>query len=170
MFWHTTESMHLSCLAGSIQQKLVVLDTLLQKNVSINHASVLHPPAFCFDRQRSFTNLFMLLQLKGQDDLKALVESNTKSISDQLTVLDSHSNKLDEISSTLSILPKQIETDLKQQQSDIFRIFRKDIEVALGFLVLLFTSNFDMNSLIPFVFWVLLMVGMCAQIIILPTC
>ncbi|CAD6201552.1 unnamed protein product [Miscanthus lutarioriparius] len=84
--------------SGSIQQKLVVLDTSLQKN------------------------------LKGQDDLKALVESNTKSISDQLTVLNSHSNKLDEISSTLSILPKQIETDLKQQQSDIFRIFRKDIE------------------------------------------
>jgi len=78
----------------------------------------------------------MLLQLKGQDDLKALVESNTKSISDQLTVLNSHSNKLDEISSTLSILPKQIETDLKQQQSDIFRLLRKDIEVALGFLVL----------------------------------
>jgi len=78
----------------------------------------------------------MLLQLKGQDDLKALVESNTKSISDQLTVLNSHSNKLDEISSTLSILPKQIETDLKQQQSDIFRIFRKDMEVALGFLML----------------------------------
>jgi len=84
--------------------------------------------------------------------------------------MKSHFNKLDEMSSTLSILPKQIETDLKQQQSDIFRIFRKDIEVALGFLVLLFTSNFDMNSLIPFVFWVLLMVGMCAQIIILPTC
>ncbi|XP_066307617.1 protein PAIR1 isoform X2 [Miscanthus floridulus] len=84
--------------SGSIQQKLVVLDTLLQKN------------------------------LKGQDDLKALVESNTKSISDQLTVLNSHSNKLDEISSTLSILPKQIETDLKQEQSDIIRIFRKDIE------------------------------------------
>ncbi|CAD6201557.1 unnamed protein product [Miscanthus lutarioriparius] len=87
--------------SGSIQQKLVVLDTSLQKN------------------------------LKGQDDLKALVESNTKSISDQLTVLNSHSNKLDEISSTLSILPKQIETDLKQQQSDIFRIFRKDIERLL---------------------------------------
>jgi hypothetical protein len=74
------------------------------------------------------------LQLKGQDDLKALVESNTKSISDQLTVLNSYSNKLDEISSTLSILPKQIETDLKQQ-SDTFRIFRKDTEVALEFLM-----------------------------------
>ncbi|OQU93462.1 hypothetical protein SORBI_3001G540200 [Sorghum bicolor] len=86
--------------SGSMQQKIVVLDTSLQKN------------------------------LKGQDDLKALVESNTKSISDQLTVLNSHSNKLDEISSTLSILPKQIETDLKQQHSDIFRIFRKDMEIV----------------------------------------
>jgi lipid-A-disaccharide synthase-like uncharacterized protein len=44
------------------------------------------------------------------------------------------------------------------------------MEVAFGFLMLWFTSNFDMNPLIPFVFWVLLMVGMCAQIIILPTC
>lgn len=96
-----------------------------------NDASILHPPVFCFDRQRSLTNLFLPLQLKGQDDIKALVESNTKSIADQLTVLNSHSKKLDEISSTLSILPKQIETDLKQQQSDIFRIFRKDMEVAL---------------------------------------
>jgi hypothetical protein len=49
-------------------------------------------------------------------------------------LLNSYSNKLDEISSTLSILPKQIETDLKQQ-SDTFRIFRKDTEVALEFLM-----------------------------------
>lgn len=37
-----TESMHLSCLAGSMQQKIVVLDTSLQKNVSINDPSVFH--------------------------------------------------------------------------------------------------------------------------------
>jgi len=51
--------------------------------------------------------------------------------------MKSHFNKLDEMSSALSILPKRIEKDLKQQQSDdIFRIFRKDMEVALGFLML----------------------------------
>ena len=100
------------------------------------HKWCLCPWSSCvlFWQTRSSTNLFVSLQLKGQDDLKALVESNTKSISDQLTVLNSYSNKLDEISSTLSILPKQIETDLKQQ-SDTFRIFRKDTEVALEFLM-----------------------------------
>ncbi|KAL5678959.1 hypothetical protein ACJX0J_005344, partial [Zea mays] len=84
--------------SGSIQQKIVVLDTSMQKN------------------------------LKGQGDLKVLVESNTKNIADQLAVLNSHSNKLVEISSALSVLPKQIERDLKQQQSDIFRIFRNNME------------------------------------------
>jgi hypothetical protein len=76
----------------------------------------------------------MPLQLKGQDDLKALVESNTKSIADQLSVLNSHFSKLDEISSTLSVWPKQIEIDLRQLQSDIFRIFSKEMEVVLKFL------------------------------------
>ncbi|CAN6308355.1 unnamed protein product [Urochloa humidicola] len=84
--------------SGSIQQKVVVLDNSLQKI------------------------------LKGQDDLKALVESSTKSIADQLSVLNSHSHKLDEISSTLSVWPKQIEIDLRQLQSDIFRIFTKEME------------------------------------------
>jgi hypothetical protein len=76
----------------------------------------------------------MPLQLKGQGDLKVLVESNTKNIADQLAVLNSHSNKLVEISSALSVLPKQIERDLKQQQSDIFRIFRNNMEVTFEFL------------------------------------
>ncbi|RCV46994.1 hypothetical protein SETIT_9G575900v2 [Setaria italica] len=84
--------------SGSIQQKVVVLDNSLQK------------------------------VLKGQDDLKALFESSTKSIADQLSVLNSHSRKLDEISSTLSVWPKQIEIDLRQLQSDIFRIFAKEME------------------------------------------
>ncbi|CAL4912114.1 unnamed protein product [Urochloa decumbens] len=84
--------------SGSIQQKVVVLDNSLQKTI------------------------------KGQDDLKALVESNTKSIADQLSVLNLHSHKLDEISLTLSVWPKQIEIDLRQLQSDIFRIFTKEME------------------------------------------
>ncbi|XP_039780426.1 protein PAIR1-like isoform X2 [Panicum virgatum] len=84
--------------SGSIQQKVVVLDNSLQKI------------------------------LKGQDDLKALVESSIKSIADQLSVLNSHSSKLDEISSILSVWPKQIEIDLRQLQSDIFRIFTKEME------------------------------------------
>ncbi|KAJ1299206.1 hypothetical protein BS78_01G514200 [Paspalum vaginatum] len=84
--------------SSSIQQKIVVLDNSLQKII------------------------------KGQDDLKALVESSTKSIADQLSILNSHSNKLDEVSSTLSAWPKQIESDLRQLQGDILRNFTKEME------------------------------------------
>ncbi|KAL6648959.1 hypothetical protein ACP70R_013183 [Stipagrostis hirtigluma subsp. patula] len=84
--------------SGSIQQKVVLLDSSLQKI------------------------------LKGQDDLKALIENSTKSNADQLSVLNSHSSKLDDISSTLSIWPKKVEADLRQLQSDIFRIFTKEME------------------------------------------
>ncbi|KAK3150217.1 hypothetical protein QOZ80_3AG0230340 [Eleusine coracana subsp. coracana] len=82
---------------GSIQQKVVLLDNSIQKI------------------------------LKEQGDLKALVESSTKSNSDQLDVLNSHSSKLEAISSALSNWPKQIQADLKQQQSDI-RILTKEME------------------------------------------
>uniref|UniRef100_A0A0A9F9X6 Protein PAIR1 n=1 Tax=Arundo donax TaxID=35708 RepID=A0A0A9F9X6_ARUDO len=84
--------------SGSIQQKVVLLDSSLQKI------------------------------LKGQDDLKAFVESSTKNSADQLSVLNSHTSKLDEISLTLSVWPKQIQADLRQLQSDIFRIFTKEME------------------------------------------
>ncbi|KAK3148636.1 hypothetical protein QOZ80_3BG0297490 [Eleusine coracana subsp. coracana] len=83
---------------GSIQQKVVLLDNSIQKI------------------------------LKEQGDLKALVESITKSNSGQLDVLNSHSSKLEAISSALSDWPKQMQADLKQQQSDIFRIFTKEME------------------------------------------
>ena len=165
--------MHLSWLAGSIQQKIVRLDALLQKNVSINDASVLDPPAFCFDRHGVWLIYLCRCSLRDKMISKLLLRATPKASPISWLfwlLLNSYSNKLDEISSTLSILPKQIETDLKQQQSDTFRIFRKDMEVDLEFLMLWLTSNFEMNPLIPFVFWVLLMVGMCALIIILPTC
>jgi hypothetical protein len=55
MFWHITESMHLSCSAGSIQQKVVVLDNSLQKVVRILAASVLSPPASYFYGQQNLT-------------------------------------------------------------------------------------------------------------------
>ena len=142
-FWCNTESMSSPCSAGSIQQKVVVLDNSLQKIVRIINAFVVSPTAFCFYRQQHLTYLFIPLQLKGQDDLKALVESSIKSIADQLSVLNSHSSKLDEISSTLSVWPKQIEIDLRQLQSDIFRIFTKEMEVVLKVSSLLLFIRFQ---------------------------
>jgi hypothetical protein len=78
----------------------------------------------------------MLSQLKEQGYLKELVESSIKINSGQLDVLNSHSSKLEVIYSVLSVWPKQMQADLKQQQSDKFRIFTKEMEVALKFLVL----------------------------------
>jgi len=69
----------MSCSTANIQRKIIGLDNSLQKI------------------------------LKGQDDLKAHVESSTKSTADQLSVLNSQSNKLEEISSTLSVWMKQTE-------------------------------------------------------------
>ena len=72
----------------------------------------------------------MLPQLKAQDDLKALVLGITKSNLDQMSVLNSHASKLDEISSTLSVF-KQVQEDLRQVKGDIFRILTKEMEVLL---------------------------------------
>jgi hypothetical protein len=88
---------------------------------------------FYFHSQQDSFHLLVVSQLKEQGDLKELVESSIKSNSGQLDVLKSHSSKLEVISSALSVWPKQMQADLKQQQSDIFRIFTKEMEVALSF-------------------------------------
>ncbi|XP_047070200.1 protein PAIR1-like isoform X2 [Lolium rigidum] len=79
--------------------------------------------------QKKFVLVETSLQqiLKGQDDLKALLEGSTKSNPDQMSALNNHTSKLDEILSTLSIL-KQMQEDLRQLKGDIFRIFTKEME------------------------------------------
>jgi len=99
----------MSCSTANIQRKIIGLDNSLQKIVSTNFTSFLSSTAFCFQRQWYLIYLIVLLQLKGQDNLKAHVESSTKSTADQLSVLNSQSNKLEEISSTLSVWMKQTE-------------------------------------------------------------
>ncbi|KAL6646667.1 hypothetical protein ACP70R_015744 [Stipagrostis hirtigluma subsp. patula] len=73
--------------SGSIQQKVVLLDSSLQKI------------------------------LMGQDDLKELIENSTKSNADQLSDLKSHSSKLDDISSTLSICIRGIVRAIRSHNS-----------------------------------------------------
>ncbi|KAM0896858.1 hypothetical protein ACQ4PT_022930 [Festuca glaucescens] len=112
--------------SGSIQKKFVLVETSLQQIVSIVAASVLFPTYFK-------TTKFRLLRhatAAGQDDLKALLEGSTKSNPDQMSALNNHTSKLDEILSTLSIL-KQVQEDLRQLKGDIFRIFTKEMEVQL---------------------------------------
>jgi hypothetical protein len=55
----------------------------------------------------------MLLQVKEQDDIKTFLKSSTKVNPDQRSEVNSHTSKLDEISSTLPVL-KQVQTDLRQ--------------------------------------------------------
>jgi hypothetical protein len=59
-----------------------------------------------------------------------LFEGSTKSNPDQISALNNHTSKLDEILSTLSIL-KQMQEDLRQLKGGIFRIFTKEMEVQL---------------------------------------
>ncbi|XP_044957455.1 protein PAIR1-like [Hordeum vulgare subsp. vulgare] len=83
----------------------------------------------------SIQKKFVLLEdslkqiLKGQDDLKALFEGSTESNPDQLSVLNSHTRKLDEMSSILSALPNHVQTEFGQLKGDTYRILTKEMEV-----------------------------------------
>ncbi|KAI4975946.1 hypothetical protein ZWY2020_049553 [Hordeum vulgare] len=91
--------MYSFCSAGSIQKKFVLLEDSLKQI------------------------------LKGQDDLKALFEGSTESNPDQLSVLNSHTRKLDEMSSILSALPNHVQTEFGQLKGDTYRILTKEMEM-----------------------------------------
>ncbi|XP_044324638.1 protein PAIR1 isoform X1 [Triticum aestivum] len=113
-------------LASSVQKMGMILDSVqndvMQLNRGMKEASL---------DSGSIQKKFVLLEdslkqiLKGQDDLKALLKGSTKSNPDQLGIL---TRKLDEISSILSVLPKQVQTEFEQFKGDIFRFFTKEME------------------------------------------
>ncbi|XBJ02332.1 hypothetical protein VPH35_021735 [Triticum aestivum] len=113
-------------LASSVQKMGMILDSVqndvMQLNRGMKEASL---------DSGGIQNKFVLLEdslkqiLKGQDDLKALLKGSTKSNADQLSILTS---KLDEISSILSVLPKQVQTEFEQFKGDIFSFFTKEME------------------------------------------
>ncbi|XP_051228676.1 protein PAIR1-like isoform X2 [Lolium perenne] len=117
-------------VASSVHKMGMVLDSV-QNDVMLKQSheggiTRLHTEKVCARRDLSPAN-YMLPRLKGQDDLKALLEGSTKSNPDQMSALNNHTSKLDEILSTLSIL-KQMQEDLRQLKGDIFRIFTKEME------------------------------------------
>ncbi|XP_051228679.1 protein PAIR1-like isoform X4 [Lolium perenne] len=142
--------MNLSCKCQKLQAKLS-FGTPLFQIVNINEdverkfqhvASSVHKMGMVLDSvqndvmlkqsheggiQKKFVLVETSLQQIGQDDLKALLEGSTKSNPDQMSALNNHTSKLDEILSTLSIL-KQMQEDLRQLKGDIFRIFTKEME------------------------------------------
>uniref|UniRef100_A0A453J8U7 Uncharacterized protein n=1 Tax=Aegilops tauschii subsp. strangulata TaxID=200361 RepID=A0A453J8U7_AEGTS len=85
----------------------------------------------------SIQKKFVLLEdslkqiLKGQDDLRALLEGITESNPDQVSVLNSLSSKQDEMSLLLSVLPNHVQRELGQLKGDISRIFSKEMEVMV---------------------------------------
>uniref|UniRef100_M8C7Z5 Reverse transcriptase zinc-binding domain-containing protein n=1 Tax=Aegilops tauschii TaxID=37682 RepID=M8C7Z5_AEGTA len=113
-------------LASSVQKMGMILDSVqndvMQLNRGMKEASL---------DSGGIQNKFVILEdslkqiLKGQDDLKALLKGSTKSSPDQLSILTS---KMDKISSILSVLPKQVQTEFEQFKGDIFRIFTKEME------------------------------------------
>ncbi|XP_051228678.1 protein PAIR1-like isoform X3 [Lolium perenne] len=107
-------------VASSVHKMGMVLDSV-QNDVMLKQS---HEGAGI---QKKFVLVETSLQQIGQDDLKALLEGSTKSNPDQMSALNNHTSKLDEILSTLSIL-KQMQEDLRQLKGDIFRIFTKEME------------------------------------------
>ncbi|KAM3387283.1 hypothetical protein ACQJBY_010238 [Aegilops geniculata] len=113
-------------LASSVQKMGMVLDSVqndvMQLNRGMKEASL---------DSGNIQKKFVLLEdslkqiLKGQDDLKALLKGSMKSNPDQLSIL---TRKMDEISSILSVLPKQVQTEFEQFKGDIFRFFTKEME------------------------------------------
>uniref|UniRef100_A0ACD5VNM3 Uncharacterized protein n=1 Tax=Avena sativa TaxID=4498 RepID=A0ACD5VNM3_AVESA len=121
-FQHLASSVHkMGMVLDSVQNDVMHLNRAM-KEASLDSDSI----------QKKFVLVENSLQqiLKGQDDLKAIIEGSTKSNPDQLSILNSHTSKLDEISSTLPVL-KQVQADLRQLKGDIFRILTKEMEGIL---------------------------------------
>ncbi|XP_077240255.1 putative recombination initiation defects 3 isoform X2 [Tasmannia lanceolata] len=66
------------------------------------------------------------LMLKGEEDIKASLDGNLRSISDQLRK-ESEKNKLEEILSVFSTLPDQIEARLSNLQNELCWAFTKEL-------------------------------------------
>ncbi|KAM0926325.1 hypothetical protein ACQ4PT_003440 [Festuca glaucescens] len=118
-FQHVASSVHkMGMVLDSVQNDVMQLNRAM-KEASLDSGSI----------QKKFVLVETSLQqiLKGQDELKALLEGSTKSNPDQMSALNYHTSKLDEMSSTLLVL-KQVQEDLTQLKGDIFRIFTKEME------------------------------------------
>ncbi|KAM3373195.1 hypothetical protein ACQJBY_019906 [Aegilops geniculata] len=116
-------------LSGSVHKVAMVLDSVqtdvIQLNRTMKDASLESGGV-----QQKFDLLEDTLQkiIKGQNDLKVLAENSTKSNSDQLNVINSHTSKLNEMSLVVSVCPKQVRADLRELHGDIFRVLTKDME------------------------------------------
>uniref|UniRef100_A0A8R7TR03 Uncharacterized protein n=2 Tax=Triticum urartu TaxID=4572 RepID=A0A8R7TR03_TRIUA len=119
-FQHLASSVHkMGTILDSVQNDVMQLNRAM-KEASLDSGSI----------QKKFVLLEDSLKqiLKGQDDLKALLEGITESNPDRLSVLNSLASKQDEMSSLLSVLPKHVQIELGQLKGDISRIFSKEIE------------------------------------------
>ncbi|KAM3316703.1 hypothetical protein ACQJBY_034694 [Aegilops geniculata] len=122
-FQHLASSVHkMGMILDSVQNDVMQLNRAM-KEASLDSGSI----------QKKFVLLEDSLKqiLKGQDDLKALLEGITESNPDQLSVLNSLASKQDEMSSCLSVLPNHVQRELGQLKGDIFRIFSKEMEVMV---------------------------------------
>ncbi|KAG8073076.1 hypothetical protein GUJ93_ZPchr0006g44669 [Zizania palustris] len=119
-FQHLASSVHkMGMVLDSVQSDVMHLNRAM-KEASLDSGSI---------RQKVILLESSLQQiLKGQDDLKALLESNTKVNPDHTSVLNSHTSKLNEIFLAFSTWQTQVQADIRQLQGDIFRTFTKEME------------------------------------------
>ncbi|KAF7056195.1 hypothetical protein CFC21_063625 [Triticum aestivum] len=122
-FQHLASSVHkMGMILDSVQNDVMQLNRAM-KEASLDSGSI----------QKKFVLLEDSLKqiLKGQDDLRALLEGITESNPDQVSVLNSLSSKQDEMSLLLSVLPNHVQRELGQLKGDISRIFSKEMEVMV---------------------------------------
>ncbi|KAL5209746.1 hypothetical protein ABZP36_005369 [Zizania latifolia] len=119
-FQHLASSVHkMGMVLDSVQSDVMQLNRAM-KEASLDSGSI---------RQKVVLLEGSLQQiLKGQDDLKALLESNTKANLDHTSVLNSHTSKLNELSLDFSTWQTQIQADIRPLHGDVFRIFTKEME------------------------------------------
>jgi len=79
--------------------------------------------------ETTYVGIKLQWQIKEEEGLKAFLEAKLKSIPQQ--ILESDRNKLNEIASTVSVLPKQIESHLVKFQHEVCMIVAEKIEVLM---------------------------------------
>uniref|UniRef100_A0ACD6A0J7 Uncharacterized protein n=1 Tax=Avena sativa TaxID=4498 RepID=A0ACD6A0J7_AVESA len=116
-------------LASSVHKVEITLDSVQNDAIRLNRAmKEASLDSGSIQKKVDFLESSLQQILKGQNDLKVLHEGNTTHNSDHLGVLNTQSDKLNEISSTISVWPEQVRADIRHVHGDIFRNFTKEME------------------------------------------
>ncbi|KAJ3681909.1 hypothetical protein LUZ60_014482 [Juncus effusus] len=119
-------------LDGTINRMGMILDSVQSDVLQISRAvkEVSHENDGI--RQKMVQSENSLEQvLKGQENIKAVIEESLKGVSDILAK-NSNPTKLNEISSVLSVLSDKIQVNFAKLHSEIIRLFSKETQIIVN--------------------------------------